>query len=1271
MQVVTFDGPPFASGTPHYGHALVSIMKDTLWRFKTMQWYRVERIRWRDCHWLPVEKYVEKQLDIDGKKDIEEKIGIENFVEACRWTVRNVNSEWKTFVDMIGRRADMDNAYFTMDLDYMESVMWIFSKLYDKNLIYRWFSVQWYCPSCATALSNSEVNEGYKDRQDPTATVKFWLYQDNQEYKNKYEHTQDGAVDVVSCIIKNGDKYLMAYHIAWQKYVFPGGKIEKWQSIADAVKQELQEELWVKTKEIKEIWVRKNTVWWKIWNIHQIQVDIEWEPKNMEPNKCTHIVRAEIVNIDNQINMGIKIEDTIIDDPDEIRQQFSDLYLYHSNIYTQTNKSSTIYFLAWTTTPWTLPSNMFLAVWPKIIYATVRDKKQWEYYILAKDLLTNYYKSWDEYIIINTNKGEDLVWLSYIPLRDFYAKSIHIADKYKALVHKVLWWEFVTTDSGTGIVHIAPAFWQDDFDIVKNIFPKDDADNRLFLPVNDYAEFTDDIVTRKGIRCYDANKDIIQDLKKNNLLIAQNTINHSYPHCRRCETPLVYKAMTSWFIKEQNIIQHTINNIDQISFTPESIKNRFRDVLKSAPDRNVSRNRYRWAPLPIRESITDPNKRIVIKNLDELYIHSKTGSANITKNILVSNVHTNKDNGISKKGESQAKNIKNNLEEIINNNADTQYILAPDQITRESIQSYISKNYSAIELQDIQTKHKAIHKNYKELIDKWEFDNYLKNEKNIKYFSLADTIAVDFRLASKDTHKELLQEVNDIHKTKTIIIIADAHTHFSIRSVLRDFNPETQKQKYMPTQWSVITHYRDNDRNKEIDLHKPYVDNYRFEYQNNKYTRVNEVLDCWFESWAMPYGQVHYTGWKWSMLHYPADFIIEWLDQTRWRFRTLHVLGQWIMKKNAFNNVIINGLLLAEDGKKMSKKLKNYPEPSYLLEKYGPDALRMYLLSSPAVRSEPVRLGEGMVEQMYKDFSAPLSNAYNFFATYAKIDHFIANNNTIHFVHENSLDQNSTNTILRIDPDIIIERDNSYTSTKQIQTLLKNLQNKIVKNVVVDSSKETYESIVKKYPQKNIIIIGTDKNYKQIWNNYYGKENANSSYGVIPLIWYKISNDLDRWIRAEFYQTLKDIESSIDRYMLDTASKSIVYFIETLTNRYIRRSRRRFWATGMDADKLSAYNTLYNILKNTLLLTAPFAPFISEYLRKELQTFTPKTKEKSDKELSIHLCYLPIVSEQYIDIQLLEEIELVRRIVSLWLFVRSKNNIKIKQPLKSLAIRIE
>lgn len=232
FQSVTYDGPPFASGRPHFGHGLVGTMKDAILRYKTMKGYKVNRDRGWDCHGLPVEKFVEELLGIDGKRDIEEKIGVEKFIEECRKSVSNTSDERRTFGDRIGRRADMDHAYYTMDLDFMESVIRVIQNMYSQNLLYKGFNIQRMCPSCATSLSNAEVNEGYKDRQDPAITIKFPLLRDKINNQrnfdfNKYEMTPDGFVQIVDCFIKRDGKIFMNYSVKAQKYLCPGGKVEK------------------------------------------------------------------------------------------------------------------------------------------------------------------------------------------------------------------------------------------------------------------------------------------------------------------------------------------------------------------------------------------------------------------------------------------------------------------------------------------------------------------------------------------------------------------------------------------------------------------------------------------------------------------------------------------------------------------------------------------------------------------------------------------------------------------------------------------------------------------------------------------------------------------------------------------------------------------------------------------------------------------------------------------------------------------------------------
>jgi isoleucyl-tRNA synthetase len=235
---------------------------------------------------------------------------------------------------------------------------------------------------------------------------------------------------------------------------------------------------------------------------------------------------------------------------------------------------------------------MFLAVGNDITYVLVFDKNSKEYYILAENLIKNFYKKAEEYLLINTIKGKDLVGITYEPLFQHINKS-NIEQIYKDQFFKIIPGAFVSTEDGTGIVHIAPSFGVDDFEVVAQILPREKAKDRLFLPVNDYGEFTDEVPERKGIRVYDTNKDIIQRLKEEGKLIGQRSYEHSYPHCWRCDTPLISKALTSRFIKEPALTDITVPNAEKIDFVPEGVKKRFIDVLKSAPDRNLARNRYR------------------------------------------------------------------------------------------------------------------------------------------------------------------------------------------------------------------------------------------------------------------------------------------------------------------------------------------------------------------------------------------------------------------------------------------------------------------------------------------------------------------------------------------------------------------------------------------------------------------------------------------------------------------------------------------------------
>lgn len=1344
LQSTTYDWPPFASWTPHFGHGLTSSMKDTIFRYKSMKGYKVNRDWWWDCHWLPVEKYVEKKLWIDGKRDIEEKIGVEKFIEECRASVGNISWEWKTFVDQIWRRADMDNAYFTMDLDFMESVIRVFQNMYNQNLVYKWFKVQRCCPSCATALSNSEVNDWYKDKQDQAITIKFKInWSQNRKFSQIEKHlmTEDNFGDVVAGIIKKDNKYFMIHHQKENLWFFPWWKIDAWEDEISALRREVKEELDIDINNIRKLWTIKIIHWWKPWRVHYFEMEADWDPIIQESWKHTDMKWVEKIDWDkNSLWFALKIDSVIISDEQELQREFIDYRLIHSWIFeNKETENADVNILAWTTTPWTLPSNMFLAVGEKIAYVQVFDLSSKEYYIVAENLLKQYYKNPWEYIQVYKFKWEELKWLKYQPLFPYINQS-NIEQKYKDQFFQIITGEFVSTEDGTWIVHIAPGFGMEDFDAVAKILPREDSKNWLFMPVNDFGEFTDQVNDYQGKSVFDVNKEVITRLKEEKKLIWQRSYSHSYPHCWRCETPLISKAITSRFIKEQELTKITVPNSENIWFVPETVKNRFRDTLNSAPDWNISRNRYRWSPLPVWENIKNEEDKIIVWTLDQIWKNSINWSKNLTKlvfvrhwkseyNIPVPHLVDNYGKAhLVDEWKEQAKKLVEDLKFLSEDIDNVVFVISPLPRAFETILPYLEKTFWKTEIEIMVKEYKKVLQNYQKLYDEWKLYNYIIESWDKNRFEIWKNIYIDFRAIEMfipeyqdkehdckilkredikqwkwwesmfDMYKRCegyLLDITSKFKTKTVVTVSHAEATLMMFKKIRDFDYNKKKKNFMLRNGEIKVYYRDNDHNKEIDLHKPYVDSYRFNIDWNEYRRIPEVMDCWFESWSMPFWQAWYI-WvetKKSLV-YPAEFIIEWLDQTRGRFRAMHVVWNAIMKKNSFDNVIINGMILAEDGRKMSKSLNNYPDPKYVFERYWSDAYRLYLLSSPAVRAEPMRFAEKGVDQIYKDFTSAIINSYNFFETYANVDNFKSDWTNIYFVGhtesdwkdvdsetsskwiESMKDKKLIEDVIRTNPDII------YVSTtkRTIQTaedfaeILKEYTWKIVEIKIEESlspdwdSLKFYNDVLNVDKSKTILIVSHLPNFKKLWANIFddSKDININHLEFVKLPSYKIENELDKWILAELNKVWIEMEWFMDVYALDGAAKSVLGFVDKMNNRYIRRSRRRFWSSGMNLDKISAYNTLLEVMETYMKICSCFAPFISEYIYLKLQNF--KNIDFVDWE-SVHLKTLPIFNKLYVDKSLLDEIAAVRRIISLGLFIRSKNSIKVKQPLGVMYIK--
>ncbi|MBX4186993.1 MAG: class I tRNA ligase family protein [Candidatus Doudnabacteria bacterium] len=786
-----YDGPPFATGLPHYGHILASTVKDLFPRYQTMNGRFVRR-RWGwDCHGLPIEEIVERKLGISGKKDIE-KMGIKKFNETCRSMVLQFADEWKKTITRVARWTEFDDSYKTMDRDYMESVWWAFKQIYDKGLIYEGRRVLLYCPRCETPISNFEVamDNSYKEVTEEAVTVKF------------------------------------------------------------------------------KVKGQENT-----------------------------------------------------------------------------------YLLAWTTTPWTLPGNVALAVGEDIDY--IKTEKDGEVFILAKERAGNM-KVLDSSKI----KGKDLVGLEYEPLFDVPAVASDKAFKVYAA-------DFVTTEEGTGIVHTAVVYGEDDYNLGLKV-------GLPVVPLLDEKGIFNDKAPElvRGIYFKDSEKLIKKDLETRGLMFERKQHQHSYPHCWRCGTTLFYNAIPAWFMNIQKIKSGLLKTNDkEVNWYPEHLKHgRYQKSVEAAPDWNISRNRYWGNPIPIWKC--EDSHNTVVGSIRDLGLEKNTfyftrhGQAENNVLQLNSCWPETKPYHLTKEGKAQVKTAAQKLK------AEGIDLIFSSDITRDK------------ETAEFIAKELGIEATFDERLREVNVAEY--NGKTYAEYNQAFSFAErwDQAPAGGETNREVekrmldfVREINQKYQDKKILVVSHGDPLWLL---IKHFGSERPYPNYADVFLMNIS---------IADLHRPYIDEVVVKCQEcgKDAKRVTEIFDSWVEAGSMPFAEYHYPFDQKEIFEsrFPGQFVAEYIAQTRAWFYVMHVISYNLFGKAPFENVVTTGTILAEDGSKMSKSKNNYPDPWEVINKYGVDAMRFYLMNSPVMSADNLNFSERELGVTYRKNILILWNVYNYFVTYA------------------------------------------------------------------------------------------------------------------------------------------------------------------------------------------------------------------------------------------------------------------------------------------------